>query len=540
MISLSLLFLQAAAAGQTAAPTPVIDAGRFAGHIRTLASDGFEGRGPGTAGEERSIAYIAAQFRAAGLRPGGGDGGWFQAVRALRTTVTGTPEGAWSVNGAAEPLVYRTDFIPYSRRAGGRVAIAHAPLVFVGYGIEAPDRGWDDYKGVDLHGAIAVVLVNEPDRTDPAGPFDGPALTAHGLIRSKAEALARHGAAGAIFIHDAAGVGWEWRVAQTSFTQPQFGLEDGPAAPAFEAWLEAGAAARQVRAGDRDLAALTAAAGRRDFRPVRLDGTLSLAFYYRADRIVSRNVVAILPGRSRPDEFVLYSAHWDHLGRTDAGPGEDGIYNGAMDNATGVAAIVEIGRALAAGRRPERSIIFLATTLEEKGLLGARYYAAHPLYPLERTAAAINVDALMPFPPARDLTIVGPGKSDLDAVFAAEAAAHGRRLTPDGNPEFGAYYRSDHFPFAERGVPSAFLSSGSDLLVGSEAAAAPLIARIGTIYHQPSDEYGADFRVDGMIPDVRLFAAVGLAIADSRAWPRWTAGSEFAPIRARSEEARRR
>lgn len=536
---LALFLLAQVAAATVPSPAPAIDAARFADHIRTLASDAFEGRGPGTPGEEVSVAYIADQFRAAGLRPAGPAGGWTQPVEARRFTVVGAPNATWDGPGGRVELAYRDDIIPFSRHEGSRVSIERAPLVFVGYGIEAPERGWDDFKDADLSGAVAVVLINEPDRTAAQGPFEGPALTAYGMLRSKIATLARRGAVGAIFVHDAAGVGWDWPVAQTSATQPQFGLDDGTPTIGFEAWLRAEPAARLVRAGRRDFAALTAAAGRPDFRPVRLDGSLSLAFDYRAEPVVSRNVAGIVRGGERPDEYVVYVAHWDHIGRTDAAPGTDGIYNGAMDNATGVASLIEIARTIAASR-PRRSVLFLATTLEEKGLLGARYYAAHPLFPLARTAAVINIDSLMPFPPARDLTVVGMGKSELDRAFAAAAAAQGRRLTPDPDPQVGAYYRSDHFPFAERGVPSAFVSSGTDLIEGGETAAAPFVAGIGRRYHQPSDEYDADFRVDGMIPDAALFAAVGLAIADSDSWPGWSPGAEFAGIRAETDAARRR
>ncbi len=531
----------ATAALLLAGVTPAVSPQRLSDHVRMLASDGFEGRGPGTAGEEKSVDYIVRQFAKAGLRPGGRNGSWTQQVPAYRFTQQGPIRAALASRAGTRALPYRDDAMFFTRNPGSRVDVRGAPLVFVGYAIDAPERQWDDFKGADLKGKIAVVLINEPDLGAETGPFDGNALTYHGMLKTKGKALIARGAIGALYIHDSAAAGWGWATAQTSWSQPQFDVQGDTPQPRLrvEGWLRDEVAKQVFADAGADLASLAASARSPDFRPVALDARLSVSFDYRTDRVETRNVLGLLPGRKTPGEYLIYTSHWDHLGRGAPEGGKDVIYNGAVDNATGTAAMLELARLFASGPRPDRSILFIATTLEEKGLLGARYYAENPVYPLAGTVAVLNIDALTSWSPARDMIAVGYGKSELDQLFEAALADKGRRVRPDPSPEVGAYFRSDHFPFAEQGVPSAFASSGYDLVAGGEEAGLAAFERYGTRqYHQPDDEWTPDWRFEPMADDVEIFAAVGRALAAAGRWPEWKPGAEFKLLRERMRGGR--
>jgi Zn-dependent M28 family amino/carboxypeptidase len=519
---------------------PGIDPARLSAHIRVLASDAFEGRAPGTAGEQRTIAYLTEQFRAAGARPGGENGGWTQAVRMNRYTLQGTP--SVRIAGAREGCRFEPgeSMLLWSRNPSGRVALADAPLVFAGHGVVAPEAGWDDYGGADLTGAVVVLLANDPDHREASGPFGGRAMSYYGRFTTKAEAAARRGAAAVILVHDPDAADTSWDVYRAAYSAPSNGLADGADSRlAFGSWLNLDRSRQLFACAGLDLGEQQAAARTRGFRARPLPGiTISVSAGVRVETTVTHNVIAILPGRRRRDEYFLYTAHWDHMGIARPDSSDDAIYNGALDNAGGVAGLLELARVFAAGPRPDRSIVFIATTLEESGLLGAEYYASHPLYPLERTAGGINMDAVNLFGPTGTMEVTGLGKTDLEDYLRDELTATGRRMQDDPNSVVGFYYRSDHFPFARRGVPFLFAGSGWD--IAAERAPNRREPQVGTRFHQPSDEWEESLDFAAAARDMRLYHRIGLRLANSRAWPGWRPGAEFAAIRAASDSARRR
>jgi len=513
-------------------PAPDIDPARLSAHVRMLASDAFEGRGPGTEGERRTIAYLAAQFRAAGARPGGERGGWTQAVRMNRYTLQGTPQVR--IAGERENCRFEPGegMILWSRNPSGRIAIENAPLVFAGHGVVATAANWDDYGGADLRGAVVVLLANDPDHRMESGPFGGRAMSYYGRFSTKAEEAARRGALAVILVHDPDAADSSWDVYRAAYSSPANGLVEGVDSPlAFGSWLNLDLSRRLFACAGLDLAAEQAAAARQSFRARPLPGVrISVSVTVRVETTITHNVIAILPGRRRPNDYFLFTAHWDHMGRGRADATGDTIYNGALDNAGGVAGLLELARVFGAGPRPDRSLVFIAMTLEESGLLGAEYYAAHPLYPLERTVGGINMDAVNLFGPTGTMEVTGLGKTDLEDYLRAELAATGRRMQDDPNSVVGFYYRSDHFPFARRGVPFIFAGSGWDL-----AEQSPL----GQRFHQPSDQWGPELNFASAARDMRLYHRIGLRLANARTWPGWRPGAEFALLRARSDAARR-
>ncbi len=509
-------------------------------HVRVLASDAFEGRAPGTAGERKTVEYLTRAFRDLGLEPGNPDGSYVQRVPLLGHTTTSS--ASFATPAGAIPLAPLEDYVATTRRE--RVSLADLPLVFVGYGTVAPEEGWDDYKGVDVRGKAIVMLVNDPPvpladdptRRDP-GVFRGDAMTYYGRWTYKYEVAREKGAAAAILVHETGPAGYPWEVVSGSWGREGFdvaGAEVADRHVAVEAWIQRAIAERLFAACGLDFEAEKRAALGRDFRPVELRGARA-RFDCTAElrTIESQNVVAARRGvdPARRDEWIVFSAHWDHLGVDPVGEG-DRIYNGALDNASGTAALLEIAQAFTRVA-PDRSLLFLAVTGEEEGLLGSEHYAAHPLHPLEKTLANINMDGLNPYGRTRDVVSIGLGFSSLDAVLERAAAAQERRVVPDPEPEKGFYFRSDHFSFVRRGVPALYAESGIDYR-GRPAGwgKARRDRYTAEDYHQPSDEVKDDWDLAGALEDVALYLRVAWALAQADVWPTWNEGSEFRAVRA--------
>jgi Zn-dependent M28 family amino/carboxypeptidase len=547
MTSLAALAVTVPVLAADTAP-PGFDPHRLSAEVRTLSSDAFEGRGPDTPGETRTVDWLVAQMKAAGLQPGGamvdGKRGWTQPVPLARFEITGTPRFTLTAGGKDQALTQGDEIaVRPSMDGSHRVDIDHAPLVFVGYGVNAPERHWDDFKGVDLHGKIAVVLVNDPDFETGKGDFGGKAMTYYGRWTYKYEEAARQGALGMLVIHETVPASYGWATVRNSNTNVQFDIvRDDPKAahPRLEGWVQRDLAVAMFKRAGLDFEALKKQAQTRAFKPVTLKGESFSAHYDVAvGHITSHNVVGRVEGSTHPDETVIYSAHWDHLGIGAPDAKGDRIYNGAVDNATGTAGLVELGRAFAHGPKPRRSVVFLAVTAEEKGLLGSEYYASHPLYPLGRTVAVINTDALDPGGVARNFSISGTAKLGLLDDLVAVAKKHDQYFTPDPHPESGGFFRSDHFSFAKRGVPALSFESGNDLVDGGKAAGeAQAKTYTREHYHQPSDEWQASWSFAGMAHDLGVLYELGAQLADSREWPNWSEDSEFRAVRDRSAAER--
>jgi len=421
------------------------------------------------------------------------------------------------------------------------VNLANVPLVFVGYGVTAPERGWDDFKGVDVRGKIVVLLINDPDFEGGEGQFGGKAMTYYGRWTYKYEEAARRGAAGVMIVHETDPASYGWATVRNSNTNTMFDIvRKDPAAAhtAVESWIQRDLAVR-LFGGEAQFAAAKAAAKRKDFRPVPLGATFNARYNATTSVITSYNVVGILPGTRRPDETVVYSAHHDHLGIGAPDANGDRIFNGAIDNGTGLSHLLEQARAFARAPRTERSVVFLAVAAEEKGLLGTEYYVANPIYPLGKTVAVINTDSMGVYGPARNFSISGTARLELLDRLIAEAARQGRRFTPDPRPEAGGFFRSDHFPFAKRGVPAVSFRSGNDLVTGGIARGDALSADYtAKRYHQQDDEFQPGWDFSGIVQDAQLLHAVGRGLANSNAWPNWSTDSEFRAVRDQSAAER--
>jgi Zn-dependent M28 family amino/carboxypeptidase len=530
-----------AAAAQTGSFSPQ----RLSDIDKTISSDAFQGRGTASAIEPKVIAYIADQFRAAGVQPGGdlvgGKRSWYQKVPLLESQIVGTPKISLDENGTVVPLQQGPQIAVLAPLNGAKqVDISNAPLVFVGYGVDAPERQWNDFKGQDMHGKVLVELVNDPDfEAQPgepvAGVFGGKAMTYYGRWTYKFEEAARQGAAGVILIHETAPASYGWEVVQNSNTNAQFDIvRDNPAAQhtAFESWIQRPLAVQLFQRSGLDLEEAKVAARRREFQPIPLKATLSAHYAANPTVVTSHNVVGILPGKKYPDETIIYSAHWDHLGIGKPDATGDRIYNGAIDNGTGISELIEQARAFAHGPRPDRSVVFLAVTGEEKGLLGSSYYAAHPLYPAGKTVGVLNVDVMNVWGREKNFTIRGTAKLGLLDDLIAEGKKQGRYYSPDPHPETGGFYRSDHFSFAKTGVPAISFTPGLDLVNGGVAAGEAHSQDYNTHhYHQPSDEWSANWDLSGMAEDGELLHQLGLRLANSREWPNWSPDSEFRAAR---------
>ncbi|SFP54393.1 M28 family peptidase [Sphingomonas rubra] len=505
--------------------------------VEQLSSDAFEGRAPGTAGEEKTLKLLVDEFTRVGLKPGN-KGSWFQDVPLVEITTSNTTPMRFTGGTAPVTAAYGPEMVVGTYRTGiKKVDVKNSPVVFVGYGIVAPEKKWNDYAGLDVKGKTVVILVNDPDYETKGltGPFNGRAMTYYGRWTYKFEEAARQGAAAAIIVHDTVPAAYGWNVVQSSWT----GAQQVAASPNDNAdqsmaigWIEGAKAAGLMRSAGKDLATLTAAAKRPGFKAVPLGVAMSVGFDVATRRHLSKNVVALLPGTSRPNEYVLATAHWDHLGRCEAAPDGDDICNGAVDNATGTAALVALAEAnVKAGATP-RSQLYVALTAEESGLLGAAYYAAHPVVPLAQTVGGINIDAMSVAGPARNVVVVGRGKSELDAYLARALKPDNRVITDEPTPEKGFYYRSDHFELAKRGVPMLYFEGGDDLVTGGRAAgeaAAKDYER--NRYHGPKDEITPAWSWPGVQRDLNAYYRVGRELATTTAWPNWNPGDEFRAAR---------
>jgi Zn-dependent M28 family amino/carboxypeptidase len=525
-------------------PVPEMSEATLRAVTTRLASDEFEGRSPGTRGEELTVNYLIEQFRAAGLQPGN-NGSWVQDVPLVEMEARNYSALRFSGGGVNLNLRHAEDFVANSYRHVARTDIRNSDVVFVGYGINAPERGWNDYEGIDVRGRTVVILVNDPDYQTPTvgGTFNGRAMTYYGRWTYKYEEAARQGAAAAIIVHDTEPAAYGWGVVRSSWTGPQYSAasaNNGMDQTQANGWMQLASARSLFRQAGQDFDTLAARARQPGFRAVPLTGVrASLSFDNQMRRTPSRNVIGILPGRTRPDDYVLYTAHWDHLGRCEANAAGDDICNGAVDNATGTAALVTLAQAHARAGAADRTLVFLAVTAEESGLIGSAYYAQNPVFPLAQTVGGVNMDALSPAGPARDLIVVGRGKSELDGYLERAARAQGRTLSDEPTPERGFYYRSDHFPFAKAGVPMLYFDGGEDLIEGGTAAGRRVSEDYtANRYHAPDDEVEYITRWDGMVADLRLYYAVGRMLATGSAWPNWNEGDEFRAARDRIRPTR--
>jgi Zn-dependent M28 family amino/carboxypeptidase len=528
------------------APTPAIDPGRMLAHIRELASDAFEGRAPGTPGEDRTVAYLTEQFRAMGLAPGNPDGTYVQAVPLLGFTTEA--KGTLRAGGTTISLDTPEAWSPVSRRPQDEVKVAGSEVVFAGYGVEAPEQDWDDFKGLDVRGKTLVMLVGDPPVPDPAAPskldpkvFGGRAMTYYGRWTYKYEIASKKGAAAVLLVHETGPAGYPWSVPRANYGREHFDIPGPELANrvAVESWISFETAQALFKAANQDFDALKAAAATRTFRPVPLGATFDATARNARREVKSRNVVARVVGSdpARRDEHVVFTAHWDHLGRDEKLTG-DQIYNGAADNASGTAMLLELARAFAQTRpAPRRSLLFLAVTAEEQGLLGATYYATHSLYPIEKTVADINMDVVNLWGVTSDVTSVGMGQSTLDDLLVEVAGAKGRTVGSDPELDKGMYYRSDHFAFAQVGVPALNAKGGSRYVGKPEGYGQQKRDEYTKDdYHKPSDEVKPGWDLSGAAADAGLLYEVALRVANGQHEPEWKPTSEF---RARREAQRR-
>jgi Zn-dependent M28 family amino/carboxypeptidase len=508
-------------------------------HVRVLSSDDFEGRGPGTEGERKTVDYLVGRFRSFGLEPGNPDGTWVQRVPLMGFETS--PSASFETPRGTIELEPLADFVALSRQE--RTDLAGLEVVFVGYGAVAPEYGWDDFKDVDVRGKAILMLVNDPavpSAGDPArlddALFRGKAMTYYGRWTYKYEVAKARGAAAAILIHETGPAGYPWEVVSGSWGREGFDLAGPGAADAhvpIESWIQRAIAERLCAESGLELEALKAAALSRDFRPIALPGVrASFATTSKIRHIESQNVAAWKRGAdpAKRDELVVLTAHWDHLGKDPSREG-DGIFNGAVDNASGTAALLELAQAFTLVE-PDRSVLFLAVTAEEKGLLGSKHYAAHPLWPLARTLANVNMDGLNPFGRTRDVVNIGHGFSTLDELLAREVGHQGRRVDPDPEPEKGYYFRSDHFSFVRQGVPALYAEGGIDYVGRPEGWGKERRERYtAEDYHKPSDEVHDDWDLSGALEDVELYLRIAWALCEEEAWPEWKPGSEFKAAR---------
>jgi Zn-dependent M28 family amino/carboxypeptidase len=536
----------------TLAKLPDIDANAALAHIKMLSSDEFGGRAPGTEGENRTIQYLTVQFKEMSLdgriQPGNPKGGWLQKVPLIGLTPVDVAPLLVKKGEETQSFAPQTDVVAFSQRVTDAISVADAEVVFAGYGVQAPEFQWDDFKGMDVKGKVVVVLVNDPPVPDPQANdgldpkvFGGRAMTYYGRWTYKYDKGAELGAAAVLIVHETGPAGYPFSVVQGFGGQERFDLvtaDKNMRRPAIQGWLSLEAATRLFTAAGQDYQKLKAQAATRDFKPVSLGVTASMGFKQKTRTVESNNVIARLPGSDEKlrDEYVIYTAHWDHLGIGEARDG-DKIYNGAVDNASGTAALLEIARALSKAKpAPKRTILFMAVTAEEQGLLGSQHYAENPLYPLEKTLANINTDANLPlWGRTRDVIVIGLGASDLDDYLRDAAKEQDRTLSPDAEPEKGSYYRSDHFNFAKVGVPALATDEGIDY-----RDQPPGFGKqkrddyTANEYHAPSDHVKPDWELGGYAEHAKLLMAVGYRVAQADKYPEWKPGNEFRAIREKS------
>jgi Zn-dependent M28 family amino/carboxypeptidase len=534
----AVLVGSAALAVAAAPKRGTIDEPYYRSHVARLASDEFGGRKPGTSGEKLTLDYLEGEFRKLGLQPGNGDS-YRQEVPMVEITAASDAALRFTTGGQTSELKFREDMVIWTKRVKPAESIEASPLVFVGHGVTAPEYGWDDYAGVDMKGKTAVILINDPGFvTGDESLFRGRAMTYYGRWTYKFEEAARRGATAALIIHQSEPASYGWDTVVNSWSTPQLdhASADGNAGRvAIEGWITEPAAKALFAANGGTLEDAVQRANRRGFRAEPLTTTVSGALRNAIRRTNSHNLAAVLPGTRRPDEYLVYMAHWDHLGRLPGCSG-DCVMNGAVDNATGTAGLLAIARAFATSRqKPERSIVFLAVTLEESGLLGSAYYVDHPLFPLARTVAVFNMDAMFFGGPTRDVTVVNIGASQLEDYLADAAKTQRRVLQAEPTPERGYFFRSDHFNFAKRGVPALYIKSGvDDREHGIEWRKKYYDDFTANRYHKVGDEYSPDADLRGAVEDLELLQAVGAKLAREKAWPNWSADSEFRAARDRS------
>ncbi|MGK2926168.1 MAG: M20/M25/M40 family metallo-hydrolase, partial [Lysobacterales bacterium] len=522
-----------------------IDTERLSEMVRVLASDAFEGRAPGTPGETRTVEYLIEQFAALGLEPGGAQGGWTQAVPMIHTQAGTVTTLGFSIGDQRQTLRQSVDVEVSTVRPLEAIAI-DAPVIFVGFGVSAPERDWDDFGDTDLAGKVALFLVNDPDfaatADEPvAGRFGNRRMTYYGRWSYKFEEAARRGAVAALVVHEDKAAGYGWSVAASSPGENYALNADGSGAQpvTLQGWLHGDAAAALFTAAGHDLDEWRVRARDPGFQAFELDGVrFGAELAVAVDPIESSNVLALLPGAEQPEEIVMVSAHWDAYGVGEPDAEGRTVRPGANDDALGLAGVFEIARVLRAGPPPRRSVVFAAWTAEESGLLGSGYYAAHPVYPLEKTVANLTLDILQTAGPARDVILVGEGQSELEDDLARAAATQGRVVTPENLPENGLFYRADHFSLARRGVPVLLImgiAGGADLVEGGRAAGDRWIADyIGSCYHQTCDAWDPAWDLRGAVMDIDLFRLITEDLAHSTHWPQWKAGSEFKAVREES------
>ena len=527
------------------AQLPAIDAARLLEHTRRLSSDEFEGRAPGTPGEERTVDYLVSQLQALGLQPGNTDGTWVQDVRLVGLTPSERQPLTVTKGSQRRTFTWKDDVVAWSKHVADGASIENSELVFVGYGVEAPEFDWNDFKDVDVKGKTIIVLVNDPQVPDPADPstlddatFGGRAMTYYGRWTYKYEEAARRGAAGVFIVHETEPAGYPFSVVQGNLGERlDLVAEDGNTGRAnIEGWLSLDAARALLAMAGHDFDALKQQALTREFTPVPLGLTASMGISSAMRTMASKNVLAKLEGSDPAlrDELVIYTAHWDHFGIGDPVDG-DTIYNGALDNASGTAMVLEIARAFTQVEpTPTRSVLFLLVTAEEQGLLGSAYYATYPIYPLEKTVAVVNIDGINQWGRTKDITVIGLGASELDDYLRAAADEQGRTLRPDPESEKGFYYRSDHFNFAKQGVPALYTDTGTEYEGKDESFAQQKRDEYTSRdYHRPSDEVKPDWDLTGAVDDARLLMAVGYRVANAERFPEWAPGNEFRTTRER-------
>jgi Zn-dependent M28 family amino/carboxypeptidase len=537
-----LLTTSLLAATPALAEDPAISVDTLKSVTRTLSSDSFEGRAPTTPAEDKSIGYMAARFDAAGLTPGV-NGDWFQKVPLVEINADATMH--LDISGGKNPLsfAYKTDMVAASYRVVPHTDIKDSDVVFVGFGINAPERGWNDYAGVDVKGKTVIILVNDPDYDTKglSGPFEGRAMTYYGRWTYKYEEAARQGAAAAFIVHDTFPAAYPWGVVVSSWTGPQLGLDaanNHMDQTLANGWITGDAAQKLMASSGKDITKLFAAAKKKGFKAVPLGVKANLSFDNSIKRQSSNNVIGILPGKKHPNEYVLYSAHWDHLGHCEPIKGDD-ICNGALDNASGSAGLVALAEAHAKAGAADRTLVFLSVTAEESGLLGSAYYGANPIFPLKQTVGGINMDGLNMLGRTHDVTVIGPRKSELEPILAGFVKAQGRVITPEATPEKGSFFRSDHFSLAKYGVPFIYFDSGEDLVNGGVAAGhAAAEDYTNNRYHKPQDEYRADWNWEGAVEDLTLNYEIGRTLADGDTWPNWYPTAEFKAIRDKSRSGK--
>lgn len=547
----SVLLIAALFSLVAAAPArgPHVSTQRMSEITRVLASDEFQGRAPGTAGEDKTIPYLIDQFKAAGLEPAGEKGSWTQTVPMIHTKLETPVTLSFTQGGRATPLKFPDDIYLGTARPVDRVRIAGAPMVFVGYGVTAPERDWDDFKGVDLRGKVIVMLVNDPDfeaaPDEPvAGKFGGKTMTFYGRWVYKYEEAARRGAIAALIVHETDAAGYPWNVVKSPAGET-YSIALPPNSPQpvlLQGWMQQSVAAALLKGAGYNYDALKRQARTASFRPIELKANFSADIPVALSHIVSKNVIGKLTGSKYPNETVSFGGHWDAYGIGPADAQGRTIRPGASDDALGLAAMLEDARLFASGRRPQRTLVFAAWTGEERGLLGSEYYAQHPLFPMETMVANLTFDTLQFVGPVRDVVLVGRGQSEMEDYLADAAKAQGRFVTPENHPERGLFYRADHFSFAKRGVPVLLdmaLAGAYNMVDGGRPAGERWLDDFTAhCYHQTCDAWSSSWNLQGAAQEAELFYAIGARLANGRQWPQWRRTSEFAKVRALSASKR--